>query len=150
MFRRRRDRAASQTCTRVFNMLWKLAGPELFQRLFFVILTDKGSELSDPDMIEKWWPDPEHNPTKLLPRGIHRKRSSGKYPHIRVSIASIFVWQNIPSRLKPYQRTDGRHGRPDAAAPREAAASASTAAKALQIVRQTARAAKAARSCRAS
>ena len=22
-------------------------------------------------MIEKWRPDPEHNPTKLLPRGIH-------------------------------------------------------------------------------
>ena len=60
-----------RTCARVFNMLWRLAGPELFQRLFFVILTDNGSEFSDPDMIEKWRPDPEHNPTKLLPRGIH-------------------------------------------------------------------------------
>ena len=66
-----RDRKSSQTCTRVFNMLWELAGPELFQRLFFVILTDNGAEFSDPDMIEKWRPDPEHNPTKLLPRGIH-------------------------------------------------------------------------------
>ena len=66
-----RDRKSSQTCTRIFNMLWDLAGPELFQRLFFVILTDNGTEFSDPDMIEKWRPDPEHNPTKLLPRGIH-------------------------------------------------------------------------------
>jgi len=35
-----RDRKSSQTCTRVFNMLWKLAGPELFRSLFSVILTD--------------------------------------------------------------------------------------------------------------
>lgn len=66
-----RDRKSSQACTRVFDMLWELAGPELFQRLFFVILTDNGTGFSDPDMIEKWRPDPEHNPTKLLPRGIH-------------------------------------------------------------------------------
>ena len=66
-----RDRKSSQTCTRVFNMPWELAGPELFQRLFFVILTDNGAEFSDPGMIENWRPDPEHNPTKLLPRGIH-------------------------------------------------------------------------------
>ena len=66
-----RDRKSSQTCTRVFNMLWELAGPELFQKLFHVILTDNGAEFSDPGMIENWRPDPEHNPTKLLPRGIH-------------------------------------------------------------------------------
>ena len=66
-----RDRRSSQTCTRIFNMLWEKAGRELFQRLFFVILTDNGKEFSDPDMIERWRPDPEHNPTKLLPRGIH-------------------------------------------------------------------------------
>ena len=65
-----RDRKSSQTCTRIFNMLWGLAGPELFRRLFSVILTDNGSEFSDPDMIENWRPDPEHNPTKLLWRGI--------------------------------------------------------------------------------
>ena len=35
-----RDRKSSQTCTRIFNMLWELAGPELFRRLFSVILTD--------------------------------------------------------------------------------------------------------------
>ena len=65
-----RDRKSSQTCTRVFNMLWKLAGPELFRRLFSVILTDNGTEFSDPDMIENWRPDPEHNPTKTAWRGI--------------------------------------------------------------------------------
>lgn len=66
-----RDRKSSQTCTRLFNMLWEVAGPELFQKLFHVILTDNGGEFSDPDMIENWRPDTEHNPTKLLPRGIH-------------------------------------------------------------------------------
>ena len=65
-----RDRKSSQTCTRLFNMLWDVAGPDLFQKLFRVILTDNGSEFSDPDMIENWRPDAEHNPTKLLPRGI--------------------------------------------------------------------------------
>ena len=65
-----RDRKSSQTCTRIFNMLWELAGPELFRRLFSVILTDNGAEFSDPDMIENWRPDPEHNPTRLAWRGI--------------------------------------------------------------------------------
>lgn len=36
-----------------------------------MILTDNGTEFSDPEMIEKWRPDPKHNPNKLLPRGIH-------------------------------------------------------------------------------
>ena len=65
-----RDRKSSQTCTRIFNMLWKLAGPELFRSLFPVILTDNATEFSDPDMIENWRPDPEHNPTKTAWRGI--------------------------------------------------------------------------------
>ena len=65
-----RDRKSSQTCTRIFNTLWELAGPELFRRLFSVILTDNGAEFSDPDMIENWRPDPEHNPTRLAWRGI--------------------------------------------------------------------------------
>jgi hypothetical protein len=52
-------------------MLWEVADPDLFQKLFRVILTDNGSEFADPDMIENWRPDAEHNPTKLLPRGIH-------------------------------------------------------------------------------
>ena len=81
-----RDRKSSQTCTRLFNMLWETAGPDLFRKLFHVILTDNGSEFSDPDMIENWRPDAEHNPTKLLPRGIHlfycdAYRSSQK-PHV--------------------------------------------------------------------
>ena len=65
-----RQEKTAQTCTRIFNMLWRVAGPALFARLFRAILTDNGTEFSDPEMIEKYRPDPEHNPTKLLPRGV--------------------------------------------------------------------------------
>ena len=65
-----RDAKTSQTCTRIFNMLWRLAGPDLFRALFAAILTDNGTEFSDPEMVENYRPDPEHNPTKLLPRGV--------------------------------------------------------------------------------
>ena len=65
-----RDAKTSQTCTRIFNMLWESAGPQLFRKLFAAILTDNGTEFSDPGMIENYRPDPEHNPTKLLPRGV--------------------------------------------------------------------------------
>ena len=65
-----REAKSSQTCTRIFNMLWEIAGPRLFRRLFAAILTDNGTEFSDPGMIENYRPDPEHNPTKLLPRGV--------------------------------------------------------------------------------
>lgn len=65
-----RDAKTSQTCTRIFNMLWDSAGPQLFRRLFAAILTDNGTEFSDPGMIENYRPDPDHNPTKLLPRGV--------------------------------------------------------------------------------
>ena len=60
-----REEKTAQTCTRIFNMLWRVAGPSLFVRLFRAILTDNGTEFSDPEMIEKYRPDPEHNPTKL-------------------------------------------------------------------------------------
>lgn len=66
-----RDAKTSQTCTRVFNELWEIAGPEFFRKLFFVILTDNGTEFSDPEMIEKYRPDPIHNSTKKVSRGIH-------------------------------------------------------------------------------
>lgn len=66
-----REKKNTTTCTRLFNELWKLAGPDLFQKLFFVILTDNGTEFSDAEMIENFRPDPEHNPTKIAPRGIH-------------------------------------------------------------------------------
>ena len=65
-----RDARTSQTCTRIVNLLWNAAGPDLFRELFAIIVTDNGPEFSDPDMIENYRPDPEHNPTKLLPRGI--------------------------------------------------------------------------------
>ena len=65
-----RDAKTSQTCTRIFNMLWESAGPDLFRAFFAAILGDNGVEFSDPSMIENYRPDPEHNPTKLLPRGV--------------------------------------------------------------------------------
>ena len=81
-----RDQKTSQTCTRIFNMLWALAGPALFRALFEHILTDNGVEFSDPEMIEQYRPDPEHNPTKLLPRGVHvwyaDPYCSSQKPHI--------------------------------------------------------------------
>ena len=81
-----RDKKSSQTCTRIFNMLWTVAGPGLFRKLFLNSLTDNGAEFSDPGMIENYRPDPEHNPTKLLPRGIHvwfaDPYCSSQKPHI--------------------------------------------------------------------
>ena len=81
-----RGQKTSQTCTRIFNMLWSLAGPALFRALFEHILTDNGVEFSDPEMIEQYRPDPEHNPTKLLPRGVHvwyaDPYCSSQKPHI--------------------------------------------------------------------
>ena len=65
-----RDRRTAQTTTRLFNMLWGAAGPALFVALFRAILTDNGPEFSDPYMIENWRPDPDHNPTRIEPRGV--------------------------------------------------------------------------------
>jgi len=65
-----RDAKTSQTFTRIVNMLWSVAGPDLFRRLFRCILTDNGTEFSDPDMVENFRPDPEHNPTRLETRGV--------------------------------------------------------------------------------
>ena len=42
-----RDRKFSQTCTRLFNVLREVAGPDLFQKLFRVILTGDGSGFFD-------------------------------------------------------------------------------------------------------
>lgn len=81
-----RERKTSATCVRVFNYLWKVAGPELFVQLFRVILTDNGGEFSDPKMIENYRSDPEHNPNKLAPRGIRLfycdSYTSSQKPHI--------------------------------------------------------------------
>lgn len=81
-----RERKTSATCVRVFNYLWKVAGPELFVQLFRVILTDNGGEFSDPKMIENYRSDLEHNPNKLAPRGIRLfycdSYTSSQKPHI--------------------------------------------------------------------
>lgn len=64
-----RDAKTSQTFTRIVNMLWEVAGPELFRKLFRCIVPDNGTEFSDPEMVENYRPDPGHNPHRLLPRG---------------------------------------------------------------------------------
>lgn len=81
-----RDAKTSQTCTRIFNTLWELAGPDLFRTLFAATLGDNGVEFYEPDMIENYRPDPEHNPYKLLPRGVRvwytDPYCSSQKPHI--------------------------------------------------------------------
>ena len=47
-----RERNDSQSVIDVFSRLWTLAGPELFRRLFPVLLTDNGSEFSNPKALE--------------------------------------------------------------------------------------------------
>ena len=80
-----RGRKTSATCTRVFNLLWEAAGERLFRRLFLATLADNGGEFSDPDAIENHRPDPEHNPGRLVPRGIRLfycdARCSNQKPH---------------------------------------------------------------------
>jgi len=65
-----RDAKSPQTFTRIINMLWEVAGPDLFRKLFRCLVPDNGNEFSDPEMVENYRPDPEHNPYRLLPRGI--------------------------------------------------------------------------------
>lgn len=47
-----RDRNDSQSVIDAFARLWSLAGPELFHRLLPVLLTDNGSEFSNPRALE--------------------------------------------------------------------------------------------------
>jgi transposase, IS30 family len=47
-----RDRNDSQSVLDLFARLWGLAGPDLFRRLFPVLLTDNGSEFSNPLALE--------------------------------------------------------------------------------------------------
>jgi IS30 family transposase len=47
-----RDRNDSQSVIDAFSLLWTCAGPELFRRLFPVLLTDNGSEFSNPRALE--------------------------------------------------------------------------------------------------
>ena len=61
-----KDHETSQTCTGIFNMLHRIAGPALFRRLFPVVLTDNGSCFSNPETIEN--ARAENNPYKLIPR----------------------------------------------------------------------------------
>ena len=47
-----RERNDSQSVIDVFARLWTLAGAELFRNLFPVLLTDNGSEFSNPNALE--------------------------------------------------------------------------------------------------
>lgn len=47
-----RDRNDSQSVIDAFAVLWREAGPELFRRIFAVLLTDNGSEFSNPLALE--------------------------------------------------------------------------------------------------
>jgi len=47
-----RDRNDSQSVVDAFARLWTLAGADLFRRLFHVLLTDNGSEFSNPRAME--------------------------------------------------------------------------------------------------
>ena len=47
-----RDRNDSQSVIDVFGRLWTAAGADLFRRLFPVLLTDNGSEFSNPAALE--------------------------------------------------------------------------------------------------
>jgi IS30 family transposase len=47
-----RDANTSKSVTEIFQMLWEILGKEYFMELFPVILTDNGSEFSNPAAIE--------------------------------------------------------------------------------------------------
>ena len=48
-----RDANTSASVIRIINLLDKVLGPKMFSRLFPVILTDNGSEFSNPKEIER-------------------------------------------------------------------------------------------------
>ena len=48
----RRDSNDSKSVTDIFNRLYEALGPEMYNKLFYVILADNGAEFSDPKAIE--------------------------------------------------------------------------------------------------
>lgn len=59
-----RDRNTSQSVIDIFNWLFNLLGAETFCRMFPVILTDRGSEFSNPTALE--FDDESHRRTNLF------------------------------------------------------------------------------------
>ncbi len=57
-----RDANTSHSVSAIFNMLWRVLGPDAFRMLFQVVLGDNGSEFSNPSAIE------------LDPQGQYRTR----------------------------------------------------------------------------
>ena len=47
-----RERNTSQSVIDVFNSMYELLGPDLFKTLFSILLTDNGSEFSNPKALE--------------------------------------------------------------------------------------------------
>ncbi len=58
-----RDHNDSQSVIDAFALIWTLAGPDLFRRLFPILLTDNGSEFANPLALEK---APDGNPRTRL------------------------------------------------------------------------------------
>lgn len=53
-----RDRNTANSVTEIFNRLYRILGPEIFRKLFPLLLADNGNEFSDPEALEQ---DASHN-----------------------------------------------------------------------------------------
>ena len=118
-----RDSNNSQSVIDLFNQLEKLLGTEVFKRLFPVILTDNGSEFSNPEALEKsclnkgrrtriFYCDPysswqkghvennHENLRKIFPKGVSLNRFSPEQIQLSVSHLNSFArasLNNIPA-----------------------------------------------------
>ncbi len=84
-----RDRNDSQSVIDVFSLLWSLAGADRFRSLFTVLLTDNGSEFSNPKALE------------LTPEGESRTRvfycdPCASYQKARVERNHEFIRMILP------------------------------------------------------
>jgi transposase, IS30 family len=92
-----RDRNDSQSVIEVFGRLWTTAGSDLFKRLFAVLLTDNGSEFSNPVALEL---DPDGNPrTRVFycdPRATNQKaRIERNHEFIRMVLPKGTSFDNL-------------------------------------------------------
>lgn len=92
-----RDRNDSQSVIEVFGRLWTTAGSDLFKRLFAVLLTDNGSEFSNPVALEL---DPAGNPrTRVFycdPRATNQKaRIERNHEFIRMVLPKGTSFDNL-------------------------------------------------------
>ncbi len=118
-----RDSNNSQSVIDLFNHLEQLLGTDVFKRLFPVILTDNGSEFSNPEALEKsclskgrrtriFYCDPysswqkghvennHENLRKIFPKGVSLNRFSPEQIQLAVSHLNSFArasLNNIPA-----------------------------------------------------